>query len=248
MTGERIDHALLIEAGKENMILLGDDLEVNCKPVVTNSIILLCCLVLMIEYFGAVNMDWFLFQHGFVSLRFTSHFGLEQLSTMISSIFLHADFFHLLGNMWILFIFGDNVEEHFGHINYLVFFIACGIAGCLVHLLCNPTMTIPAVGASGAIAGVLGAYLLLHPYAKIKTWLGDDIIFFGFRTYTLPAWMVILGWFVLQYFMLYLGVEGVGWQCHIGGFTAGMLIVMFFHMFGVSNQRAGISRVEEIGF
>lgn len=173
-------------------------------------------------------MNWFIFQHGFVPLRFTSHFGLGQFSTLITNIFIHADFWHLLGNIWFLYIFGDNIEDFLGHFNFLVFFIVCGIAADLANLFCNPLETIPSIGASGSIAGVLGAYLILHPNASIKTWWGDQSILFGFRTYNLPAWLIIMCWFVMQYFMIYLNVQGIGWIAHIGGFTTGMLAIMFF--------------------
>lgn len=212
------------------MLIVGDENETNNFPLVNWFLILSCVAVFIWQIVGVKEMGFV--EHGVVPSRFLDHLALAELGTLITAMFMHGDLFHIIGNMWYLFIFGDNIEDHFGHFNYLAFYITCGIIGGLTEIAFNPTMSIPSVGASGAIAGVLGAYLVLYPQAGIKTWWGDDLILFGFRTLTIPAWFAIGGWFVLQYVFLMMDLPGVGWHCHIGGFTAGMLTVFLFNLAG----------------
>jgi membrane associated rhomboid family serine protease len=140
-------------------------------------------------------------------------------------MFLHGSWMHLLGNMWFLFIFGDNVEDRLGHFRYLISYLVCGLGATLTHLIFNLHSTLPSLGASGAIAGVLGAYFLLFPSARVLTW-------FGFFVLWLPAWLVLGYWFVLQFLsgaatsMTYARqMGGVAFWAHVGGFVTGMALI-----------------------
>ncbi len=144
----------------------------------------------------------------------------------LSSMFLHASLPHVLLNMWGLAIFGDNVEDRLGHFRYLAFYMVCGLAAGLTHLIFNFSSTVPTVGASGAIAGVMGAYLVLYPRARVLTW-------WGFFVFWLPAWLVLGYWIIVNLLSgaaLSLSeskgpVGGVAFWAHVGGFVAGMLLI-----------------------
>lgn len=147
-----------------------------------------------------------------------------------TSMFLHAGWMHVLGNMWFLYIFGDNVEDHLGHFQYLIFYVLCGLLAMATQVAVYPNSNLPTVGASGAIAGVLGAYFILYPRSRVLTW------FFVFVLY-LPAWIVLGEWFVLQFAagaatlsMAPRGrdVGGVAVWAHVGGFVAGLVMVKLF--------------------
>lgn len=147
--------------------------------------------------------------------------------TLLTCIFLHGGWLHLVGNMWFLYIFGDNVEDRLGHARYLLLYLLCGLAASLTQFITNFLSPIPTIGASGAIAGVMGAYLLLYPRAKVLTLIPLIIVFF---TVVIPAPVYLGIWFLLQ---IHNGVhsfgssvaEGVAWWAHIGGFIVGMFIV-----------------------
>jgi membrane associated rhomboid family serine protease len=152
-------------------------------------------------------------------------------TTLITSMFLHGGFLHIGGNMLYLFIFGDNVEDRLGHVRFLIFYFICGIAAGLTHIFFNAASTVPSVGASGAIAGVLAAYLRLFPSAQVRTLL----ILGPFITLTrLPAGILILFWFVIQFVssLLALGATsdqsgGVATWAHVGGFVTGFVLAQF---------------------
>jgi len=149
-------------------------------------------------------------------------------ATVFTSMFMHGGWMHLGFNMLFLWIFGDNIEDSMGHGRYLIFYLACGVAAAMAQALVNPDSTVPMVGASGAISGVLGAYLILHPYATVRT-----VIFLGiFATMMhLPALIVLGMWFLLQLASAVFstsGEPGVAFWAHIGGFVAGMALVPFF--------------------
>lgn len=144
--------------------------------------------------------------------------------TLLTCIFLHGGWMHFLGNMWFLFIFGDNVEDCLGHVGYLVFYLACGVLASLAHLATGPGSTIPTIGASGAIAGVMGAYFLLYPASRVLA-----IVPLGVLMYTteLPAFIFLGFWFLMQFFQGAMSIAatqttGVAWWAHIGGFIAGL--------------------------
>jgi membrane associated rhomboid family serine protease len=146
--------------------------------------------------------------------------------TLLTCIFLHGGWMHFLGNMWFLHIFGDNVEDRFGHFGYLIFYLACGVAASFSHLMLNATSTMPTIGASGAIAGVMGAYLYLYPRANVLTLV--PIVFF-LQMLVIPAPVFLLIWFVLQFFQGTMSITagesgGVAWWAHIGGFAVGFVV------------------------
>jgi membrane associated rhomboid family serine protease len=150
--------------------------------------------------------------------------------SFFTSMFLHAGWMHVLGNMWFLYIFGDNIEDYLGHFKYLVFYVLCGLFAMGTQVAIYPYSNLPTVGASGAIAGVLGAYFILYPRARVLTW------FFVFVFY-LPAWVMLGYWFVLQFFagavslsMAQAGrdVGGVAVWAHVGGFVSGLVMVKLF--------------------
>ena len=136
--------------------------------------------------------------------------------TLVTSLFLHGSFLHLAGNMLFLWVFGDNVEDGMGHARFLVFFLLCGIAACLAHCLMNPLSEAPLIGASGAIAGVVAAYLFLYP--RVKVWA----LYFGRLPLQVPAMYAIGFWILLQVGSAFLsGDQDVGWFAHLGGLAAG---------------------------
>lgn len=152
--------------------------------------------------------------------------------TLITSMFLHAGWLHIGGNMLFLYVFGDNVEDRMGHLPYLVFYLFCGIIASIPQLAVNPGSSIPSLGASGAIAGVLAAYLVLFPMAGVRTII---FIVIFFTIVTLPAFILIGVWFVLQFFdgiaalsTSQQGMGGVAYFAHVGGFVTGLLITLLF--------------------
>ena len=146
--------------------------------------------------------------------------------TLLTCTFLHGGWMHFLGNMWFLHIFGDNVEARFGHSKYLVFYLACGVASSAAHLAANASSTMPTIGASGAIAGVMGAYLWLYPRATVLTLV--PIVFFV-QIMVIPAPVFLVIWFAMQFFQGAFSITahesgGVAWWAHVGGFAAGFLV------------------------
>jgi membrane associated rhomboid family serine protease len=151
----------------------------------------------------------------------------EAYGTILTSMFLHAGLLHLGGNMLFLWVFGDNMEEAFGHVGFLLFYLACGVAAAFAQFAMNPASTVPMVGASGAVAGVLGGYLLLFPKARVDI-LVIVIVFVGLVA--LPAWLVLGAWFAIQIAggLATLGAEGggVAFAAHAGGFVAGFALTL----------------------
>ncbi len=163
----------------------------------------------------------------------SSRFPLPVVAVpFFTSLFLHGSWMHVIGNMWFLSIFGDNVEDYLGHFKYLVFYLLTGVIAMGTHVLMNLHSTAPAVGASGAIAGVLGAYFVLFPRARVLTWVFELI----FLVIWLPAWVVLGGWFLLNFLSgtnTALAVHkqnmgGVAFWAHVGGFIAGAMLVKVF--------------------
>lgn len=152
--------------------------------------------------------------------------GIETY-TLLTSMFLHGGFMHLAGNMLFLYIFGDNLEDQLGHVGFLVFYLACGIGADIGQLAADPSSQVPVVGASGAIAGVMGGYLLLFPKAKVDILL---IIIIFFKVFPVPAWVMLGIWFALQLFngVTSLGATGggVAYWAHAGGFIVGLLLIL----------------------
>jgi membrane associated rhomboid family serine protease len=148
--------------------------------------------------------------------------------TYLTYAFLHGDIFHLGGNMLFLWVFGDNVEDALGHIRFIAFYLLCAIAGALLHGVLAPASQTPLIGASGAIAGVVAAYLMLHP--RVKIW----VLAFGRIPLRIPAWIVLALWILFQFAMLAIsGEDQVSWACHVGGIVAGALLVLVLRRPGV---------------
>jgi membrane associated rhomboid family serine protease len=149
--------------------------------------------------------------------------GAPAWATLVTSLFLHGDPIHLIGNLLFILVFADNIEDSMGHLRFLVFFLLCGIAGGLAHMLAMPASEAPLIGASSSIAGVIAAYLLLHP--RVKVW----ILLFARIPLRLTALWIILIWIAVQGASLWTGIdENVGWWAHLGGFAAGGLLIPLF--------------------
>lgn len=162
-----------------------------------------------------------------------------KLHTLLTSMFVHADWFHLFGNMLFLYVFGDNVEDIFGHVKYLIFYMICGLAASFVYIMSLQSFSHveSVVGASGAISGVLGAYLVLFPRAKVLT-----IVFYGWVILVpLPAVIFLGFWFLMQWLYVFFALESnVAWWAHIGGFVVGMVLAL---VFGLKRKKAREARL-----
>jgi len=221
------------------VIPLRDTIPSRRPPILT--VVLIAANTLIFFYQMMMNDRQFLSfinEYGLVPAKYTDvsvhlhSFNPALYFPFLSNMFLHGSWFHLLSNMWILWLFGDNIEDRMGHFGYFLFYILSGVAAGFVHFLFNQTSQIPAVGASGAIAGVMGAYMLLFPYSRIITLIPIFVIIPLFVR--IPAVLYLIVWFLSQ---LYAGaiqafaggmVGGVGWWAHIGGFIAGLLTNRLF--------------------
>jgi membrane associated rhomboid family serine protease len=217
------------------MIPIRDVNPSRITPVVTYVIMVVCILSFLYEMSLGRKLHYFLLEYGLVPIRYSdpvlaARFGIgEQLLPFVTSMFLHGGWMHLIGNMWVLYIFGDNIEATLGRERYVVFYLLCGVAAGLIHLLTNLDSRLPTIGASGAIAGVMGAYLVLFPRAKVLTLLP---IFFFFTFIEVPAYVFLGFWFLLQFFSGAVGLlggqgvaGGIAWWAHIGGFLAGVFLL-----------------------
>jgi len=206
------------------MFPIGDDNSGRrTVPLVTYALIALNVLFFFIELSGG---DAFIKRWAFVPSRFLADpFG--NFLTLFTSMFMHAGWLHLGGNMLYLWIFGDNVEDRFGHIKFTIFYLLCGIAATFAQLAFGPGSNVPNLGASGAIAGVLGAYILLFPKGKVRVLQGQQVI-------QVPALIVIGIWIVLQFFSGIGSIAntaqtgGVAYMAHIGGFLVGFVLTFLF--------------------
>ena len=207
------------------MFPVGDDnSQRRTTPVVTFALIGLNVLVFLAELSGG---DQFITNWAFVPARFSEDPGANVV-TLFSAMFMHGGWLHLFGNMLFLWIFGDNVEDRFGHGKFLIFYLLAGLAATFSQYWVSPESGIPNVGASGAIAGVLGAYILLFPQSRVNVLLGRQIV-------AMPAFAVLGMWIVLQ---LVSGVGtiaatdesagGIAYMAHIGGFVSGLLMTFLF--------------------
>jgi membrane associated rhomboid family serine protease len=212
------------------MLPLSDHNPIRITPVVNYVLIAVNVLFFFWELSLGPDIERDLFIVSFVPARFwVAPFYPVNLIRILISMFLHAGWLHLGGNMLYLWIFGDNIEDRLGHFKYLIFYLLCGGVATMSHAVMNPNSRIPAIGASGAIAGVLGAYILLFPKAQVTTVIP---IFVFITVREIPAIIVLGLWFVLQLFVgvasigADAGAGGVAVFAHIGGFIAGMLLVV----------------------
>jgi membrane associated rhomboid family serine protease len=209
------------------MFPIGDDnTQRRSFPVVTYVLIALNVLMFLAELSGG---DQFVQEWAFIPARFSAD-PMGQAVTIFTAMFMHGGWLHLFGNMLFLWIFGDNVEDRFGHLQFLIFYLSVGIAATLAQFAMAPHSSVPNVGASGAIAGVLGAYILMFPQSRVNVLLGRQIV-------AMPALIVIGLWIALQLFSEVgalastdetSDVGGVAYMAHIGGFLAGFLLTFLF--------------------
>ena len=217
------------------MIPLRDNVPSRTVPFVTYFLIGANVLAFLFELSLGPDLERFVQVFGMVPARVVSilfeapQYTFFAVAPFLTSIFIHGGWLHLLGNMLYLYIFGDNVEAELGHFRYLVFYLGCGVAASAVHLFSNAGSEVPTVGASGAIAGVLGAYFLLFPTAKVLTLVP---IFFFITVIEVPAVLFLGLWFLIQFLSgsAALGsatTTGVAWWAHIGGFAVGAGYTIF---------------------
>lgn len=227
------------------MIPIRDDIPSRNFPIVNVVLIALNVLMFLFQFsLDPEQLELFVNDYAVVPARYfaASMTGGGPLGTsanpagfvlpIFTAMFLHGGWAHLGGNMLYLWIFGDNIEDRMGHLRYLVFYLLCGVLATAAHILANPNSRVPSLGASGAIAGVLGGYLLLYPRAKVVTLVP---IFIFLQFFRIPAIFLLGFWFLQQFFYgaASLGVRsaqtgGVAWWAHIGGFVSGMLLVHLF--------------------
>ncbi len=208
------------------MIPLRDVIPSRTTPVVTVTLIVLNALAWFFELaLPRRQLPAFLRVYGVVPADFSA-------PTLVSSMFLHGSWPHVIGNMWYLWIFGDNVEDRMGHGRFLVFYLLCGIVAALAHVAMSPGSTLPTIGASGAIAGVMGAYFVLYPHSRVLT-LMPLIVFV--EIIELPALFLLGFWFVMQLFSAGIGAiteagdsGGIAFVAHVAGFAAGAAGVLVF--------------------
>ena len=212
------------------MIPIRDQNPTRHTPVMNYLLIAANVLVFLFFLMAGANQEALVYQFALIPSNVTAGVDLGDVRDIFTSMFMHGGWAHLLGNMLYLWIFGDNVEDRLGSFNYLLFYLAGGVAASLAHILTNPGSQIPTVGASGAIAAVLGAYLVLYPRSRVLTFIP---LGFFMRLTLVPASIVLGLWFVLQLFngVVSLGgpdMGGVAFWAHIGGFAFGVLIAFFF--------------------
>lgn len=230
------------------MIPIRDDAPRYGTPYVTYFLVALNTVIFLAMWIGVpAPAQQMVNVFGFVPVKLTAlvrgaHFvnasGMLQpvsssaIVTIFTAMFLHASWLHLLGNMWFLWIFGDNIEGYLGHTKYLFMYLLSGVAAALLQTLLNPTSGVPNVGASGAIAGVMGAYFILYPSARVLTLVPFFFVFFIW----VPAWIILGYWFVIQFLSgaatsiaySHQTGGGIAFWAHVGGFAAGVALIKLF--------------------
>jgi membrane associated rhomboid family serine protease len=215
------------------MIPFKDDNPIRIFPFITIAIIVLNSIVLLMQMSSPYSEQQIAFSFGAIPrllLSFNTYQPIHPFLTIFTSMFMHGGFLHLGGNMLYLWIFGNNIEDRLGHFRFIIFYLLCGVIAAYSHALAEPSSQTPMIGASGAVAGILGAYLFLFPHAKIHT-----LVFFGFfvNVIRLPALLVIGFWIIIQFVNGILskgfaGQGGVAWFAHVGGFITGFLLIKLF--------------------
>ena len=201
--------------------------------IITLGIIIICSLVFIWQLTTGLPERYISYGFGVTpGLLFNQHPTLIHpfpvWLTIFSSMFLHGSWLHLIGNMFYLWVFGRTIEDRIGHIRFLVFYLLCGVIAVFSHALLDIQSMIPMIGASGAISGILGAYLILYPQSRVLIILPLIVVFYS---YWVPAWIVLLIWFVWQVaaaFIYDAQQSGIAWAAHIGGFIAGMVFIWLF--------------------
>jgi membrane associated rhomboid family serine protease len=213
-------------------IPLRDDNPTRRIPYITVLLLALNILVFVFQVFSPSGLEYYVLRMGAIPYEIT-HFTslpipdvprLPPPLTLLTAMFLHGGIFHLLGNMLYLWIFGNNIEDYLGSFRFVLFYLLSGLGASLTHIIFNPNSQVPMIGASGAIAGVLGAYLILYPRANVLTLV---FLFFFIRIIPIPAALVLGFWFLLQIMNVGMG-GGVAWWAHIGGFLVGILLIKVF--------------------
>ena len=234
------------------MIPIRNTIRSKNYPVVNTTIIVLNIVLFFIELAQGEGLNRFIFTYGLVPARYTipsisTYFTFgQQIFSFISFMFIHGGFIHLLGNMWSLYIFGDNVEDKLGPLRYLLFYLLCGFASGISHLVINWHSQIPTIGASGAIAGVMGAYMILYPKSRILTLIP---FFFFFPIVEIPAVFFLGIWFIFQFLSAAstAGQSGIAWWAHIGGFIFGIIFLRLFLSFKESSVSKKIRQITKKG-
>lgn len=216
------------------MIPLRDDQPTFSTPFINYFLIATNVLVFLWE--SSIGMEpralysFALIPHRMIAVLTGHSYGSSASAVLpiFTSMFLHADIFHIAGNMLYLWIFGDNVEDYLGHFRYLLFYLTSGVAAAATHILLNADSRVPTMGASGAIAGVMGAYFILYPRARVLTWFPPIFLFHA------PAWLILGYFFVLNFLNAALTETsrvggGIAFWAHVGGFVAGVVMIKLFH-------------------
>jgi|LFRM01.2.fsa_nt_gb membrane associated rhomboid family serine protease len=222
------------------MIPIRDEIKTHRTPIVNYALVVINVLVFLWMFLNSGNLESIYYEYALIPSNFLNGIDLGDVKDIFTSMFMHGGWMHLIGNMLYLWIFGDNIEDRLGHIGYLIFYLAGGIAAALLQTLISPSSQIPMVGASGAIAGVLGAYLVMYPNSRVYTFIP---IGFYARVRLVPAVVVLGLWFLLQ---LISGVGSLGaldqggtaYFAHIGGFIFGLIVGWMFKRRGREPQPA----------
>jgi membrane associated rhomboid family serine protease len=217
------------------MIPLKDNIPAQRLSVVNTALIVLNFGVFLYIFVGSGPEASIFHHYSLIPARVTgravaAHLSfIERLIPFITHMFLHGGWLHVLGNMWSLWIFGDNVEDRLGHLRYFVFYLLCGVGAACMHVLLNLDSRIPTVGASGAVAGVMGAYLVLYPRARVLTLMP---LFVFFPIVEIPAFFFLGLWFLMQFVNAFFGflggaqaLAGIAWWAHVGGFLTGIVLL-----------------------
>jgi membrane associated rhomboid family serine protease len=218
------------------MLPIRDNIPASRFPAVTLGLIIVNVLIFLRELKLGPHLEQMLFHFAIIPARYTQaevaqYFSApSQIFAFFSSMFLHGGWIHLLGNMWTLWIFGDNVEDRLGRSRFIALYLASGVAAALFHIFTNPGSLVPTIGASGAIAGIMGAYFRFFPSAKVETLVPP--FFFG-PVFVLPAIVFLGWWFLLQFFNGAMSLRargdtfsGIAWWAHVGGFLCGFVVCL----------------------
>lgn len=220
------------------MFPLKDNILSLKKPYVTYIIIAANTIIYLFQFIIPRQIEeLFIFRYGLVPAIFSKallehRLTIREVYPFLTSMFLHGNWLHIISNMWVLWIFGDNIEDRLGHFKYTLFYFLSGLSAMLCHYIFSPSSTIPAIGASGAVAGVMGAYFILFPHSRILTFI--PVIFIPALIH-IPAVVYLLLWFLMQLYNGALGSiigggrSGTAWWAHVGGFLSGILLLKLFY-------------------